>query len=588
LNPIPAQSSVPTSSTDGDVLVRMEARWSRGAAVLVALAAVALCPLLFGPFFGDDYLHIEVAARLREAVLGGWVLHIDSVGAWWTPPGLTVEYFRPLIVVSFALDHLLYGVNAAGYHLTNLALHAAGTWLVWGVGRRVLGPGFGAWGAAALFAIHPCHTMAVGWISGRTDVLAGVLYLAAFLAYLAQRATRGATGRRALLLVTTLILFALALFAKEMAATLPLVMLGDALLRPHGEPLAQRLAAPALAGIVAAAYVALRVAVLGGFHPPPTPFAYHLGDPGLAWHLATAPLLYLADFVLFVPADPMATEPFWRAHPVLLVLFAAVVLRTFWTTLQRASDRTTAAWALGWMGVTILPVMMLTIGEHFLYLPSAGYCLLVGSQLPADPTKLAGKDRRGLAIVAALVMVVCLVRTTLFTNLARESSRTIAAAAAALQATPNARRLLVADLPVAAALAFPHAVRLALPGRDVDVQILSLLSHVMPGPSDYSSVDFAGHSRLRLHRAEGFLGSYLERALGGPNLQFQVGQTIPRDGYEVTILDAPGGRVDTFGVRIADPGKTLLLRGTQSGLALLSPHTHEPISAPTPPRGSTP
>src|SRR5580658_7189177 len=209
----------------------MEAQRSRGAIVLVALLTVALFPLLVGPFFADDYLHIEVAERLRQALSGGWVLHIDTAGAWWTPPGMSVEYFRPLVVLSFAVDRLLYGEHASGYHLTNLALHAAGTWLVWGIGRRVLGPGFAAWGAAALFAIHPCHTLAVGWISGRTDVLAGVLYMAAFLAYLEGRAAAASGGRHAPWTLATLVLFTLALLSKEMALTLPAVMLGHALLR---------------------------------------------------------------------------------------------------------------------------------------------------------------------------------------------------------------------------------------------------------------------------------------------------------------------------------------------------------------------
>jgi hypothetical protein len=518
------------------------------------------------------------------------VLHVDSAGAWWTPPGLSVEYFRPLVVLSFAADRLLYGDHPAGYHLTNLLLHAAGTAAVWGIGRRVLGPGFGAWGAALLFAVHPCHTLAVGWISGRTDVMAGVFFMAAFLAYLESRAAADA-GRRALLLAGMLVLFALALFSKEMAITLPAVILGHALLRPDGEPLVRRLAPAVLTGVVAAAYLAFRIAVLGGFHPPPTPFAFHAGDPGLAWHLVTAPLLYLADFVLFVPADPMATEPFWKAHPLLLLLFVALVLRTFWSSLQRAPSRSAAAWGLGWMGITILPVMMLTIGEHFLYLPSAGYCLLVASQLPADPAALAAKDRRALATVAALVTVVCVVRTTLFTNLAREAHRMIASAAAALEAAPNARTVLVEDLPASAALAFPHAVRLATPGRDVDVEILSLLSHVMPGAADYSEVTFRDPRHLDLRRNQGFLGSYLERALGGPRPPLADGETIARSGFTVRVGDVVDGRPHDLAVTIADPAHTLVLGASSArpaeALQLLIPRDRERdgTDSSPPPRG---
>ena len=219
--------------------VRMEFEGrARGATALLALTLVALLPTLVAPFFADDYFHVESAEHLRDALARGWVLPIDSLGAWWTPHGFSVQYFRPLIVVSFAIDRLLYGEHAFGYHLTNFALHACGTLLVWGVARRILGAGFGAWAAAALFGIHPCHTLAVGWISGRTDVLAGVLYVGAFLAYLESRPSPGAPsrpGRSLALAALASGVFAVALLAKEMALTFPVILFADSLLRPRGE-----------------------------------------------------------------------------------------------------------------------------------------------------------------------------------------------------------------------------------------------------------------------------------------------------------------------------------------------------------------
>jgi hypothetical protein len=315
----------------------------------------------------------------------------------------------------------------------------------------------------------------------------------------------------------------------------------------------------------------MRTRLFGGFHTPPTPFAFHPGDPGLAMHLLTAPFLYLGDFVWFVPADPMATEPFWRAHPALFVLFVAVVLAPLSNTVRRASDRRMAVWGLGWIGITILPVMMLTVGEHFLYLPSVGYCLLVGSQLPADPTRFDAKERRSLAIVGALVVVVCLVRTAMFTNLAFGSTRAIDEATAALDRAPEARLLLVEDLPVAAALAFPHAVRLARPERPVDVEILSLVPRVMPDADDLTVMTFASPDHLKLSRKAGFLGSYLERALQGPPVVFRDGEKFERAGYAVTIVDAPDGRIHEFGVHISDPAHTLVMGRGEQGLKVLTP-----------------
>lgn len=538
------------------------------AGVLVALAALPLVPTLFAPFFADDYLHIDVASRLPGSLSSGWVLPVASAGAWWTPQGLTVEYFRPLVVVFFAIDRLLYGLHPAGYHLTNLLLHAGTTLLVWGIGRRVLGHGFGAWAAAALFAIHPCHAGAVDWISGRTDVLAGAFYAGALLLYLESRPLRRATAP---LVALSLLLFSLALLSKEMAITLPAVILLHAVLRPEGEPMSRRLVTPVLAGLVATLYLGLRISALGGFHPPPAPFAYHLGDAGFLHHLVTAPLLYLADLVLFVVPEPMVTLPFWTAHPLVLALFVAVVVTVFWGTVRRCPDSRTRAWGLGWMGITLLPVLALTVGEHFLYLPSMGYCILVGSQLPQSTAVVDRAKRRGLAWTAFGVLVVALVRTILFDAGAAIANRSVEDAVAALDRDESAKTLLVIDVPAGASLTFPYAVRLARPGRAIDVETLAIAPYLLSESGAGSSVDFPAVNRLELRRASGFLGSYIERALEGPHVPFRSGQTVERSAYTVTVLDAPAGTLHSFSVTLHHPESTLILRNNGHDLRPLAP-----------------
>jgi hypothetical protein len=537
---------------------------------LLALAWVALLPSLFAPFLADDYLHVVVAERLSAALTRGWVLPIDLGGAWWTPHGLSVEYFRPLIVLSFALDRLVYGTHAAGYHLTNLALHATATLLVWAIARRVLGAGFGAWAAAALFAIHPCHVQAVGWISGRTDVLAATLYMAAFLLYLESRRRPRAA---AALVGLSLSVFFLALLAKEMAITLPLILLGHNLLRPEGESISRRLVAPALACVVAAIYFALRVRALGGFHTPPAPFAYHFGDPDFFRHLVTAPIVYLGALTLFVPADPMVTIPFWKAHPVLLVLFACIVIAVLLGLLRRVPNRNALVWGLGWTGVTLLPVALLTVGEHFLYLPSLGYCILVGAQFRPGAAHVDGRASRRLAVACSVVAAICLIRTVVLDGVAYSAARTAKEAAATLEAKPDTKLLLLVDLPTAAALVFSVALRFAAAehSADADVEILSIMPSLTASPADRSLVTFAAPDRLELRRDDGFLTSYVERALAGPHPSFRAGETFQRVGHVVTVLDAPRGRLDAFETRIVDPAHTLVLAESGHGLVALEP-----------------
>ena len=553
-----------------DSFSRMTGTRARRVGALVALAGLALLPSLLAPFIADDYFHVVVASRLGVALTRGWVLPFDLGGTWWTPHGLTVDYFRPLVVLSFAVDALFYGIHAAGYHLTNLALHATATLLTWAIARRVLGPGFAAWGSAALFAVHPCHVQAVGWISGRTDVIAALLFMAAFLLYLeSRRRTRAALP----LIGLSLAVFVLALLAKEMAITFPAVVLGHSLLRPEGESLPRRLVVPVLAAAIGGLYVALRVTVLGGFHAPPTPFAYHLGDPGLLHHLLSAPVAVPWRPHDFAPADPMVTVPFWGAHPVLLVFFAGIVISIFSALVRRVPDRNAVAWGLGWMGVTFLPMAMLTVGEHFLYLPSVGYCILVGAQLPRLAADLEESLRKEMAVTSGLVLAVCVGRAVFFDVISLASWRTIEEAATTLDGAPDTKLLLVTDLPTGASLGFALGLQFARPARrsEVKVEILNIMPSLTSFTGARSQVTFASQDRLEVQREGGFLTSYVERAFAGSRTSFRAGETFERPGHTVTVLDAPDGRIRAFETHLLDPTHTLVLGESAHGLVPLTP-----------------
>jgi hypothetical protein len=71
-----------------------------------------------------------------------------------------------------------------------------------------------------LFAVHPLHVESVAWVSERKDLLCGVFYVLALLAYLGF-----AENRRRGLYLASLGAFGLALMAKPMAVSLPLVLL---------------------------------------------------------------------------------------------------------------------------------------------------------------------------------------------------------------------------------------------------------------------------------------------------------------------------------------------------------------------------
>lgn len=145
---------------------------------IVLLTAVVYAPALGGPFLWDDRSLIEQSGRVKD--LSSWSsLFTGGFWAGTTQEDISGAYFRPLSTLSFAVDYALHEGNPAGYHLTNLVLHLACVGLFFGwLRKQGLRLGTVAL-ATSLWALAPRLAECVAWISGRTDVLAGLFSLGA-------------------------------------------------------------------------------------------------------------------------------------------------------------------------------------------------------------------------------------------------------------------------------------------------------------------------------------------------------------------------------------------------------------------------
>jgi tetratricopeptide (TPR) repeat protein len=143
---------------------------------------------------------------------------------WWMFTNFHLGHYHPLTWLTLGIDHFLWGMNPAGYHFTNVLLHALTAVLVYHLILLLLQLGFhkewappglkmGAVLGALLFAIHPLRVESVAWVSERRDVLSGLFYVATLLLYLRGR------------LLASLAAFAAALLSKVIVATLPIVLL---------------------------------------------------------------------------------------------------------------------------------------------------------------------------------------------------------------------------------------------------------------------------------------------------------------------------------------------------------------------------
>jgi tetratricopeptide (TPR) repeat protein len=127
----------------------------------------------------------------------------------------------PLTQLSLVLSRAISGPEPAGFLLGNLALHALAAILLFLALARMTGaPGRSAF-VAAVFAVHPLHVESVAWATERKDVLAGLCFSFALLAY-ARYAERPVSRPRYALVLLAL---ACGLLAKPTLVTLPAVLL---------------------------------------------------------------------------------------------------------------------------------------------------------------------------------------------------------------------------------------------------------------------------------------------------------------------------------------------------------------------------
>jgi protein O-mannosyl-transferase len=403
-------------------------RASRALRLVLPVGLAVATIAVFGSTLGGEFLdwddHVNFVDNAGYRGLSGPHLR-------WIATSTLMGHYIPMTWLTLALNYAVGGMNPWGYHAVNVALHAANALLVYLIARRLLAAASGApdwrtraccWGgaaAAALFALHPLRVESVAWITERRDVLSGLFYLLAVLAYL--RAVEGPVldGRwRALSLAS----FAAGLLSKASVMILPAVLLlldwyplGRGRL---GWPrlLREKATFVALAG--AGAVVAL-VALRAGIHV--TSYASR-GPEARAAMVAYSVFIYPARFLWPVGLSPLYEIPaeihLWQsrflgaAAVVALVSVALVALRRRWPA-------GLAAWA--YSAVVVAPVSGVVHAgfqlahDRYSYLSGLGFAVLAGGGLAAvERARASGRLRA--ATVAAVFGVAALAVAILAAN----------------------------------------------------------------------------------------------------------------------------------------------------------------------------
>ena len=242
-----AVASTPASQSSSPVLphavaVRRRRRFSNAWVVLLICigSVLAYANSFTGEFVFDDIDTIVENATLRSwdnlraaFTTDLWAFRDQSHHGFVPPP---LPYYRPLFTWMLTVEYHLIGLWPPGWHVVNLVLHILCSILVFLLIELLCANRRLALFTSLLFAVHPIHTQSVAWISGMTDPLFAVFFLASFLCYV--RAHGGLVPpehrRRGVYLTLSLLLFVVAAFSKETALSLIVLVFGYEFIRFTG------------------------------------------------------------------------------------------------------------------------------------------------------------------------------------------------------------------------------------------------------------------------------------------------------------------------------------------------------------------
>ncbi len=284
---------------------------------------------------------------------------------------LVYKVYIPLSTLSFALEYHFFKLNPFIYHLDNLLLHLIVVALIFILAQRL---GLSVWAAslsAGIFGIHPMHVESVAWITERKDVLYSVFYLTAVLCY-----WDFISKKKKIFYVFSLLAGILSILSKPMALSLPLILLLLDWMHKRKFSLSD---------------ITSKIPYLI-FIIPLTLITYiqHARIPGISFPEALIIWIwsfsfYIQKFFLplqliplyFLPEPVNLTNPsYWGG--LIIFLISLIIIFRF-----RKSPWPVISFGFYFLSIFFLlrydkNIDLNIVADRFMYLPSLGFCLLLG------------------------------------------------------------------------------------------------------------------------------------------------------------------------------------------------------------------
>ncbi|PYL86065.1 MAG: hypothetical protein DMF23_02165 [Verrucomicrobia bacterium] len=399
---------------------------------LGAIGFIIRLPAIQGGLIWDDIILTRDNPFIKSPLLAletfRHYLFLDSLSG----------HYRPVQNLSYMFDYFFWNTDPAGFHLSNILLHVAAGLLLYRLLRHLFGKGAGLWnsddpgmaraGALAAFIIsgiwmvHPVHSAAIDYISGRADSLAFVFSAGAWLLILRARIAK-ARWLKGILYPLAALAGVLALCSREIACIWMLIFLVHILAFARDIDKKVKITTIVCCALVFGAYAELRqlpvaraekgftenwsAAVRG------TLMLRALGDYG---RLMVFPGNLHMERNIFDPDNYLSRES-WRktvASEYLSILGLVVLAAFIYGCARSGIGKRARIMGTVWFFAAYLPISNIvqlnaTVAEHWLYLPSVGFLLFFGGCALDLPRKLGV----GLTAIAAIAILALSVRSTI-------------------------------------------------------------------------------------------------------------------------------------------------------------------------------
>jgi tetratricopeptide (TPR) repeat protein len=363
--------------------------------IILALFTVILAcysSVLNAGFVWDDEFIVLRNSLLRAPIWSLQAFRQDIVNSSFT----YTLYYRPLQILSYAVDYRAGGMNPFVFHLANIFLHFLNSVVVLFLAYKVSGEKSVAFLTSIIFAIHPAQMAAVAYISGRTDLLFflfGALFLMFFIWFREKKEHA--------FLAAGIVFLCAALLSKEAALVFPfLCLFMDLSVLRKGQRirLADHLPAFAVIGL----YAVLHRHITGGSYGFLSLWGAGMIERGAQWLKTMGEFLVMGVFPHGLRMRHLVSAAGENLLAGLIFLGLAIAAVIFLKERRRV-----LLFGAGFFVIALLPFLFVTgpfqvFAEHWMYLAGFGLFLFVSTVLIQVYTK-GGRAVKGavLAVIYA-------------------------------------------------------------------------------------------------------------------------------------------------------------------------------------------